>query len=82
VCARLTIFNTNSYLFVNVESCSLPKETGNCDEKKARWHFSQNDNKCMPFYYTGCGGNENNFESYDVCNDQCPPVRGERLINV
>ncbi|XP_070503266.1 papilin isoform X4 [Chironomus tepperi] len=54
--------------------CNLPKETGNdCNEKNARWHFSQSDNKCMPFYY-GCGGNENNFESEHECAEHCPSV--------
>jgi len=58
----------------------LPKETGNdCNEKHARWYFSQSDNKCMPFYY-GCDGNENNFESEHECEEHCPSVVGENWI--
>ncbi|KAL7022058.1 hypothetical protein ACKWTF_012113 [Chironomus riparius] len=54
--------------------CNLPNDTGNdCNEKNARWYFSQSDNKCMPFYY-GCGGNENNFESEHECAEHCPSV--------
>ena len=26
----------------------------------------------MPFYFTGCGGNENNFESMISCEEMCP----------
>jgi len=60
-----------------LESCNLPKETGDCGEKNARWHFSQSDNKCMPFYYSGCSGNENNYDSENACAEKCPSVVGE-----
>lgn len=59
------------------ETCNLPKEAGDCGEKQAKWHFSQSDNKCMPFYYSGCGGNENSFDSEDSCAGKCPSVKGE-----
>jgi papilin len=55
----------------------LPKESGECGEKHARWHFSQSDNKCMPFYYTGCGENANNYDSERECETSCPPEVGE-----
>ncbi|KXJ81100.1 hypothetical protein RP20_CCG021829 [Aedes albopictus] len=52
-------------------------EAGSCDGKLARWHFARDDNKCMPFYYTGCGGNHNQFISLDQCEEQCPPKVGK-----
>ncbi|XP_048510814.1 papilin isoform X3 [Athalia rosae] len=55
------------------DSCSLQKEEGTCTEKYARWSFDQSENRCMPFYYTGCGGNENNYETKDACDSDCPP---------
>jgi hypothetical protein len=60
-----------------IETCNLPKESGDCSEKQAKWYFSQSDNKCMPFYYSGCGGNENSFDSENSCAEQCPSVIGE-----
>ncbi|XP_058806520.1 papilin [Phymastichus coffea] len=57
---------------INRESCSLPRSEGNCTEKLARWHFDQQENRCMPFYYTGCGGNKNNYASKDACESDCP----------
>lgn len=31
----------------------------------------------MPFYFTGCGGNDNNYDSEYSCAEQCPPAVGE-----
>ena len=28
--------------------------------------------RCIPFYFTGCGGNENNFETLEECKKICP----------
>ena len=28
--------------------------------------------RCVPFYYSGCTGNENNFESQEECEVVCP----------
>ncbi|XP_036342960.1 LOW QUALITY PROTEIN: papilin-like [Rhagoletis pomonella] len=57
---------------VHKDYCSLPKQPGDCSEQHARWHYSEADKKCMPFYYTGCGGNKNNFPSQESCEDHCP----------
>lgn len=64
--------NKTLHNFKYVAKCALPKEMGKCEEKKARWYFTQSDNKCMPFYYTGCDGNKNSFVSLEDCEEQCP----------
>ncbi|KAL6256089.1 hypothetical protein P5V15_013324, partial [Pogonomyrmex californicus] len=53
--------------------CTLPRAEGTCIEKQSRWYFDQSENRCMPFYYTGCNGNKNNFVSRDACESDCPP---------
>lgn len=58
------------------EECSAPKEIGHCAEKQARWAFSSPDNKCVPFYYTGCEGNNNNYRTEDECQASCPAKKG------
>ncbi|XP_043274071.1 papilin [Venturia canescens] len=55
------------------DSCSLPRDEGNCTEKHSRWFFDRSENRCMPFYFTGCGGNRNNFDSRRACESDCPP---------
>lgn len=57
--------------------CTLPRAEGTCMEKQSRWYFDQSENRCMPFYYTGCNGNKNNFESRDACESDCPPKIGK-----
>ncbi|XP_048486291.1 papilin isoform X3 [Plutella xylostella] len=52
--------------------CTLPKEPGNCTEKYARWAFSESENRCLPFYFTGCNGNDNNYQTEEECSSRCP----------
>ncbi|XP_068619320.1 papilin [Battus philenor] len=52
--------------------CAAPQETGNCTDKQAAWSYSEPENRCVPFYYSGCGGNGNRFESEQSCVAACP----------
>ncbi|XP_031341557.1 papilin isoform X1 [Photinus pyralis] len=54
------------------DSCSLPLATGNCHSQDARWYFSETERRCMPFYFSGCEGNLNNFISQEACESDCP----------
>lgn len=58
------------------EKCTEPKEAGKCSAKLARWAFSKGDNKCVPFYYSGCEGNSNNYRTEDECEASCPAEKG------
>ncbi|KAL1512853.1 hypothetical protein ABEB36_002368 [Hypothenemus hampei] len=52
--------------------CTLPKAEGNCTSREARWYYGAQEQRCLPFYYTGCNGNKNSFYSKDACKDDCP----------
>ena len=52
--------------------CSMPRSIGIGTEKLAKWYFDSYNKVCSPFYYSGNGGNENNFESWDECEQKCP----------
>ncbi|XP_065171313.1 papilin-like isoform X3 [Atheta coriaria] len=54
------------------EHCALPRAQGNCEGRDSRWYFDASEKRCMPFYYTGCEGNRNNFISQDQCEADCP----------
>lgn len=60
------------FLNVYADVCHAPEAEGNCGQRHARWRFSQSNNKCLPFYDSGCDGNKNNFVSLDDCEIDCP----------
>ncbi|XP_033645665.1 BPTI/Kunitz domain-containing protein-like [Asterias rubens] len=52
------------------DTCDQPaKDAGPCRMAKKRWSFSEG--VCTEFIYGGCGGNSNNFESFEDCQDTC-----------
>lgn len=57
-------------------TCLLYPDVGDCKEggnqTLARWAYHPYNRRCVPFYYTGCGGNENNFPSQSACETVCP----------
>ena len=55
--------------------CSMPKQEGYCalpQDPEAKWYFDKYSKKCQPFYFSGCNGNENRFDSWDECEMNCP----------
>jgi hypothetical protein len=36
------------------------------------WYFDNFEKRCMPFYYGGCEGNGNKYESEEACKESCP----------
>ncbi len=44
---------------------------GWCTSRLNRYYFDYFTQKCAKFSYTGCGGNENNFYTFDECQDVC-----------
>ncbi|VDO84759.1 unnamed protein product [Heligmosomoides polygyrus] len=47
----------------------------NCDKNASiRYHLDVETLTCLPFKFTGCGGNTNNFESSSDCHMKCIPM--------
>lgn len=57
-------------------TCKQYIEEGSCEDGMnstlARWGYHPYSRRCVPFYYSGCTGNENNFESQEECEVVCP----------
>jgi len=55
--------------------CQLPIKTGHCRARIPRFAFDDKSQSCHKFYYGGCGGNDNNFETVKACLDSCATVK-------
>ncbi|XP_070770631.1 tissue factor pathway inhibitor a [Enoplosus armatus] len=58
-------------LFIFNELCALKDEPGPCKAIKDRFFFNVDTGHCELFEYGGCGGNANNFETLETCEETC-----------
>ncbi|XP_059149232.1 actinia tenebrosa protease inhibitors-like [Physella acuta] len=54
--------------------CRLPPRKGSCQEKSLRYYYDFKVHWCRAFLYSGCDGNENNFESKIACKRVCEEI--------
>lgn len=57
--------------------CYQPVDPGNCTERNIAFFYDIEKRACTSFIYTGCGGNENRFNSEEQCERQCGMFRGQ-----
>lgn len=53
--------------------CTLRLAQGDCHASILSYFYNVDTNACEEFYYTGCGGNENRFNTREECEQQCGP---------
>ncbi|KAK0420841.1 hypothetical protein QR680_014918 [Steinernema hermaphroditum] len=51
--------------------CSQPLRVGDCTENVKRYWYNAATRQCQMFEYTGCQGNDNNFENILDCQSFC-----------
>ncbi|TRY75166.1 hypothetical protein TCAL_04512 [Tigriopus californicus] len=59
--------------------CTLPKNEGNCRDSvgmQTRFYYDVESGFCRRFSFGGCGGNVNNFQTYDDCVNFCGKFQG------
>lgn len=51
--------------------CHVKPDAGLCKGLIERWYYNPERGCCEKFYYGGCQGNSNNFNSYPECTKTC-----------
>lgn len=60
--------------------CELDQDRGPCTQWSAKWYYDRTEGRCLRFWYGGCQGNRNRFETESECETTCRggPVPTER----
>uniref|UniRef100_A0A0N4ZV39 BPTI/Kunitz inhibitor domain-containing protein n=1 Tax=Parastrongyloides trichosuri TaxID=131310 RepID=A0A0N4ZV39_PARTI len=51
--------------------CAQPLRTGDCSENLQRFYYNPLIKQCVIFSYSGCQGNDNNFQTLLECQETC-----------
>ncbi|CAJ0953698.1 unnamed protein product, partial [Mesorhabditis belari] len=51
--------------------CFLPGDSGGCGANITHFYYNQERQLCLKLFYTGCGGNANNFDELHDCITLC-----------
>ncbi|XP_054602928.1 collagen, type XXVIII, alpha 2a [Nothobranchius furzeri] len=51
--------------------CELTIDQGTCRNYVIRWYYDKQANACAQFWYGGCNGNNNRYETEDECKTTC-----------
>ncbi|KAK9961449.1 hypothetical protein ABG768_009237 [Culter alburnus] len=60
--------------FTAEKGCLEPLDPGPCQEYVVKWYFDPKANSCAQFWFGGCNGNKNQFDSEQTCRKSCVKI--------
>ncbi|KAM4630454.1 collagen, type XXVIII, alpha 1a [Polymixia lowei] len=58
-------------IFMPGSGCRQPLDPGPCRQYVVKWYYDPEANACAQFWYGGCQGNANNFDTEANCRHDC-----------
>lgn len=71
--------NESKELPVATEMCNQPLDFGIGDLRLYQWYYNYKTNSCTPFHYRGIGGNDNKFETKNLCQAACMGITSSNI---
>lgn len=59
---------------IELDVCELPQEAGPCRAQVPAYYYNAETKACEFFWYSGCRGNGNRFETEAQCQSRCVPA--------
>ncbi len=72
-----TILTSCKYDFLSLvsdEGCLQPLDSGPCRQYVVKWYFDPKANSCAQFWFGGCQGNKNQFDTQQTCRKSCVKI--------
>jgi len=68
-------------MLLRLAVCEQARETGPCSNYTIYWYYDSTYGDCSRFWYGGCDGNDNRFDTRDECRNRCvsPPGIGTHV---
>ncbi|KAM9302499.1 collagen alpha-4(VI) chain-like [Morus bassanus] len=57
--------------YSDYDACDLVQDSGECQNYVLKWYYDKEQKMCDQFWYGGCGGNKNRFETQEECGFLC-----------